>query len=292
MLSADLTRSAYITVGNLLYSKPVNLNVNLIQKAPWKKHLETCLARYPGAMAQPKWHGRLTTACISWFSGLPWWLRRLRICLQCRRHGFHPWVRKIRWRREWQPTPVFLPGEFHGQRSLVGYSPWGHRESDMTEQLTSWFSGSDMGLRFCISKKFPGETRAAGLRTTVGVAATPEELDVFKSHIWVQSNWTLHDVMGWEIFTITAPGEEHVQDDLGEGRASQQKSLSTGWAHWPHQVPPQSAGGSTPENLAQHQLPANLRHWASPQGLGQGEKRLGENRTVPCGSVHLNTSVS
>ena len=69
MLSADLTRSTYITVGNLLYSKPVNLNVNLIQKAPWKKHLEKCLARYPGAMAQPKWHGRLTIGYISWFSG-------------------------------------------------------------------------------------------------------------------------------------------------------------------------------------------------------------------------------
>ena len=43
---------------------------------------------------------------------------------------------KIPWRREWQPTPVILPGEFHGQRSLVGYSPWGHKESDMTERLT------------------------------------------------------------------------------------------------------------------------------------------------------------
>ena len=42
-------------------------------------------------------------------------------------------VGKIPWRREWQPTPVFLPEEFHGQRSLVGYSPWGHRESDTTE---------------------------------------------------------------------------------------------------------------------------------------------------------------
>ena len=40
------------------------------------------------------------------------------------------------WRRAWQPTPVFFPGEFHGQRSLVAYSPWGHKESDMTEQLT------------------------------------------------------------------------------------------------------------------------------------------------------------
>ena len=43
---------------------------------------------------------------------------------------------KIPWRREWLPTLVFLPGKFHGQRSLVGYSPWGHKESDMTEQLT------------------------------------------------------------------------------------------------------------------------------------------------------------
>ena len=47
--------------------------------------------------------------------------------------GFDPWVGKIPWRREWQPTPVFLPGEFHGQRSLVGYSPWGRTESDTTE---------------------------------------------------------------------------------------------------------------------------------------------------------------
>ena len=45
-------------------------------------------------------------------------------------------VRKIPWRREWQATPVFLPGEFHGQRSLVDYGPWGHKESDTTEGLT------------------------------------------------------------------------------------------------------------------------------------------------------------
>ena len=45
-------------------------------------------------------------------------------CLQCGRPGFDPWVGKIPWRRAWQPTPIFLPGEFHGQRSLAGYSPW------------------------------------------------------------------------------------------------------------------------------------------------------------------------
>ena len=45
------------------------------------------------------------------------------VCLQCGRPGFDPWVRKIPWRRKWHPTPVFLPRESHGQRSLVGYSP-------------------------------------------------------------------------------------------------------------------------------------------------------------------------
>ena len=45
----------------------------------------------------------------------------------------NPWVGKIPWRRAWQPTPVFLPGESHGQRSLVGYSPRGGKESVMTE---------------------------------------------------------------------------------------------------------------------------------------------------------------
>ena len=57
------------------------------------------------------------------------------ICLQCGRPGFDPWVGKIPWRRKWQPTPVFLPGESHGWRSLVGYSPRGCKESDTTEWL-------------------------------------------------------------------------------------------------------------------------------------------------------------
>ena len=52
-----------------------------------------------------------------------------------RKPGFKSWVGKIPWRREWIPIPVFLLGESHGQRSLVGYSPQGHKESDRTEQL-------------------------------------------------------------------------------------------------------------------------------------------------------------
>ena len=52
---------------------------------------------------------------------------------RCKRRGFNPWVRKIPWRRAWQLAAVFLPGESHGQRSLVGCSPRGRKESDTTE---------------------------------------------------------------------------------------------------------------------------------------------------------------
>ena len=55
-------------------------------------------------------------------------------CRRHKRHGFDLWVRKISWRRPWQPTPVFLPGESHGQRSLVGYSPY-HRVAKSRTQL-------------------------------------------------------------------------------------------------------------------------------------------------------------
>ena len=50
---------------------------------------------------------------------------------EMRRPGFDPWVGRIPWRREWLPTPLLLLGEFHGQRSLTGYSPWSCKESDI-----------------------------------------------------------------------------------------------------------------------------------------------------------------
>ena len=62
-----------------------------------------------------------------------------------RDQGLDPWVRKIiPWRREWHPTPVFLPGESHGQRSLVGYSPQCHKESDVTEATQHTRSYNDL----------------------------------------------------------------------------------------------------------------------------------------------------
>ena len=60
----------------------------------------------------------------------------LRWCLQCWRSRFDPWIGKIPWRRVWLPTPVFSPREFHGQRSLEGYTQWDRKESDTTEWVT------------------------------------------------------------------------------------------------------------------------------------------------------------
>ena len=85
--------------------------------------------------------------------------QRLRIHLPMQRCGFNPWIRKTPWRRKWQPTPVFLPGKSHGQRSLVGCSPWGCKELDMNELLSvhththtgkktgQWLSWLRVGLR-------------------------------------------------------------------------------------------------------------------------------------------------
>ena len=70
--------------------------------------------------------------------GLSQWLSGKESACQCRRHKFDPWVRKIPWRRKWQPTPVFLPGKSHRQRSLAGYTVHGvtrFRHNLVTEQL-------------------------------------------------------------------------------------------------------------------------------------------------------------
>ena len=56
-------------------------------------------------------------------------------CRRWKRCGFDPWIRKISWSRKWRLTSVFLPEKFHGQGSLVDYSPWGRKESDITEWL-------------------------------------------------------------------------------------------------------------------------------------------------------------
>ena len=91
--------------------------------------------------------------------GLLRWLSGKEPTCQCRRHkrpGFNPWDGKISRRRAWQPTPAFLPGEPHGQKSLVGTSPWGHKETDTTEAGTHAHTGSWTMKGTSVSS--PGET--------------------------------------------------------------------------------------------------------------------------------------
>ena len=95
----------------------------------------------------PEWHHphwalsvmlvvRMHFVWLPFVSLLPLWCWTWTVSNQCKRPGFDPWVGRIPWRREWLLTPVVLSGESHGQRSLVDYSPQGHKEWDTTEWLT------------------------------------------------------------------------------------------------------------------------------------------------------------
>ena len=87
-----------------------------------------------------------------------------------RRPGFDRWVRKIPWRRKWQPTPVLLPGKCHGQRSLVDYSPWDREESDTTERLHFTYRGFPGGSEVKASAR-----NAGGLSSIPGSGRSPGE---------------------------------------------------------------------------------------------------------------------
>ena len=83
-----------------------------------------------------KWEAWVLRRTIN-ISGASLVAQRKDSACQCRRHRFNPWVGKISWRRKWQPTLIFLPGKSHGQRSLLGYSPWGRKQLDSTERLST-----------------------------------------------------------------------------------------------------------------------------------------------------------
>ena len=110
------------------------------------EYLRPCLARRCGkSLVFTRW-----VSAVTWIFVFPLKIHQGfpggsvdRVCLRCGRNVFDLWIGKIPWRRKWQPTPVSLPGESHGQRSLVTYSPWGHKESDTTEWLTLPLSFQD-----------------------------------------------------------------------------------------------------------------------------------------------------
>ena len=83
------------------------------------RDLAAAAAKYMGL---PRWHSGKESACQY---------------KRCKRLGFDPWIGRIPWTRKWPPAPVFLPGKFHGQRSLAGCHPWSHKESETTEPTQS-----------------------------------------------------------------------------------------------------------------------------------------------------------
>ena len=107
-----------------LFGKATDLNSQM-SPCPWLSWASTDLSTLGGIFLKHEYFSQ----------GIRWWLIWSRVCLQCRRSGFNPWVGKIPWRRKWQPTPVFLPRKSHGWRSLAGYTPWCGKELDRTERL-------------------------------------------------------------------------------------------------------------------------------------------------------------
>ena len=107
---------------------PLFLELSLLMIQGRLSWLQTCLEESPVAFpfsrgsSQPR--DLTQVSCIAGGFFTNWAMTE---------QGFNPWVRKIPWRRKWQPTPGLLPGKFHGWRNLVGYSPEGHKELDTTE---------------------------------------------------------------------------------------------------------------------------------------------------------------
>ena len=102
--------------------------------------------------------------------------------------GLNPWVRKIPWRREWQSTPVFLPGKSHRQRSLAGYSPWGRKKSDTTKRLTHLLStGCDQWL--CWGKSWM-DLEECKLKTRSSTGLSCPNAALREGRCYLCRNWT------------------------------------------------------------------------------------------------------
>ena len=131
-------------------------------------------------------------------------------CRRCKRYEFDPFVGKIAWSRKWQTTPVFLPGKFHGQSNLEGYSPWGLRELDTTESTHThthmwWVSVVARGIFVASCGVFPGSTLqlwCTGSRARDSVVAsmwdisslTRDRTSVPCVARWILNHWTTREV--------------------------------------------------------------------------------------------------
>ena len=107
---------------------------------------------------------------------------------RCERLRFNPWVGKSPWNRKWQPTPASLPGEPHGQRSLAGYSPWGHKESDRTEATENALEGRRRLIR--------ADIEISRLRLYTVLGSNLEPLKIYKQKRYDQSP-ALGNLISW-----------------------------------------------------------------------------------------------
>jgi len=109
----------------VLESKMISIAISKGMEQAWLQQVQRILSEGVLGLGIPV-QIRLRTACTWWETMAGAGQEMGQVMHRCiRRCGFDPWVEKIPWRRKWQPTPVFLPGESHGQRSLEGYSLWG-----------------------------------------------------------------------------------------------------------------------------------------------------------------------
>jgi hypothetical protein len=122
-------------------------------------------------------------------------------CRNCRREGFNPWVGKNPWRRKRLSAPVFLPRESHGQRSLVGYRTWGHKELHMTKQLTlfSFIEFTTITLLLQAFWSFDHETcEIPAPQGSNPYHPTPPSTSV---EVKVPARWTTREVPEWVSIT-------------------------------------------------------------------------------------------
>ena len=175
----------------------------------------------------------------------PWWFRRERICLQCGRPRFNPQVGKMPWRRERQPAPAFLPREFLGQRSLAGYSPWGRKESEMTEQLTPHLCSLAIPLPALLTAWAQAEARGPRWRLHRGQSPeaqgrTDGRLDMQAENnpqgrqAWVVTGKRGASLQGWVRGQVSnnppesyPPGCQSGRGNEGRGGSMQQHRLSS-----------------------------------------------------------------
>ena len=173
---------------------------------------------------------------------------------------FDPWVRKIPWNRKWQPIPVFLPGRFHGERSLADYSPWGHKASDTTKHTY-------MCLCVCVFMCIHTHKHSLLLWVIWGC---------YKCHHPLLLNIVLHRTRQWQPIPVLLPGKSHGQRSLvGCSPWGCEESDTTEWLHFHFSLSCIGEGNGNPLQCSCLENPRDGgAWWAAVYGATQSRTRL------------------